>query len=67
MDEFLDIDKGVPAMAQMLTEIFTGGPDLCLSVREDQIEKLFLKVTVCEEIRDELLGTLQAIAKVCCK
>ena len=52
-------------MAQMLTELFVNGAELCLQVREDQVEKIFRIIARCgAEGQVELLITLQAIAKV---
>ena len=66
MDDLLDVDLAVPYIADVLTEVFTGGPELCLKVREEQVEKLFQMVASVgeEEGRAELIMTLQAIAKV---
>jgi len=66
MDDLLDVDLEVPYIADVLTEVFTGGPELCMKVREEQVEKLFQMVASVEEEegRAELIMTLQAIAKV---
>ena len=65
MDGFLDCGIAVASMAQMLTELFVNGAELCLQVREDQVEKIFRIITGCRaEGQVELLITLQAIAKV---
>jgi len=66
MDDLLDVDLAVPYIADVLTEVFTGGPELCMKVREEQVEKLFQMVASVEEEegRAELIMTLQAIAKV---
>ena len=66
MDDLLEINLAVPYIAEVLTEVFTGGPELCLKVREEQVEKLFQMVASVgeEEGRAELIMTLQAIAKV---
>ena len=66
MDDLLEINLAVPYIAEVLTEVFTGGPELCMKVREEQVEKLF-QMVVCareEEERVKLIMTLQAIAKV---
>ena len=66
MNDLLEIDVAVPYMAEVLTEVFTGGPEISLKVREDQVERLFhLVATGGEEGRAELIITLQAMAKVC--
>ena len=66
MNDLLEIDLAIPYIAEVLTEVFTGGPELCLKVREEQVEKLFQMVTSLgeDEGRAELILTLQAIAKV---
>ena len=56
----------VPCMAEVLTEVFTGGPEISLKVREEQVERLFhLVATGGNEGWAELINTLQAMAKVC--
>ena len=66
MDDLLEIDVAISYIADVLTVVFTGGPELCLKVREDQVEKLFEMVTSLRgmEERAQLILTLQAIAKV---
>ena len=66
MDDLLEIDVAISYIADVLTVVFTGGPELCLKVREDQVEKLFEMVTSLREMeeRAQLILTLQAIAKV---
>lgn len=66
MDDLLEIDMAISYVADVLTVVFTGGPELCLKVREDQVEKLFEMVTSLRgmEERAQLILTLQAIAKV---
>ena len=66
MDDLLEIDVAISYVADVLTVVFTGGPELCLKVREDQVEKLFEMVTSLRgmEERAQLILTLQAIAKV---
>ena len=66
MDDLLKIDVAIPYIADLLTEVFTGGPELCLKVREEQVEKLFQMVASLGEKkgRTELIVTLQAISKV---
>ena len=64
-DGFLDCGIAVTSMAQMLTELFVNGAELCLQVREDQVEKIFKIFRKCQaEGQVELLITLQAIVKV---
>lgn len=66
MSDLLEIDLAVPFMAEVLMEVFSGGPEICLHVREDQVERIFQLVASGEEAgQAELLMTLQAIAKVC--
>lgn len=66
IDDLLEIDLAVPYMAEVVTEVFTGGPELCLKMHEEQVEKLFQILTSVgeDEGRAELILTLQAIAKV---
>ena len=66
MDDLLKIDVAIPYIADVLTEVFTGGPELCLKVREEQVGKLFQMVASLGEKkgRPELIMTLQAISKV---
>ena len=66
MDDLLKIDVAIPYIADLLTEVFTGGPELCLKVREEQVGKLFQMVASLgeKEGRTELIMTLQAISKV---
>ena len=66
MDDLLKIGVAIPYIAEVLTEVFTGVPELCLKVREDQVAKLFQMVVSVkeEEGRAALVLTLQAIAKV---
>lgn len=66
MDDLLDIDIGIASMAEVVAEIFIGRPELCLRVREDQIIKIFSRITQNEllEGRPELLYVLQTMAKV---
>lgn len=68
MDELLQIEVAVSHMAELLTEVFTGGPELCLKVKEEQIEQVFEKITKTTrtnpECVPELTTILQAIAKV---
>ena len=65
MNDLLEIEVAVPYMAEVLTEVFTGGPQINLKVREDQVERLFHLVAGGEEGQAELIITLQAMAKVC--
>ncbi len=65
MSDLLEIEVAVPYMAEVLQEVFTGGPEICLKVTEDQVERVFqLVVTGGEEGRAELIGIIQAMAKV---
>ncbi len=66
MDDLLEIEVAVPYMAEVLTEVFNGGLEICLKVREEQVERVFqLVVTGGKEGRAELIGILQAMARVC--
>ena len=66
MEDLLDVEVGVASMADMLTEMFTGGAQLCLKVREDQVARVF-SIIAQEELPEgipELLQVLQAMATV---
>ena len=66
MEDLLEVEVGVASMADMLAEVFTGGAELCLKVREDQVARVF-SIIAREELpegRPELLQALQAMAKV---
>ena len=66
MEELLEVEVGVASMADMLAEVFTGGTELCLKVREDQVARVF-SIIVRKELlegRPELLQILQAMAMV---
>ena len=66
MDELLDVNIGVGSMAALVAEIFIGRPELCLKVREDQIAKIFTRISQKEQQdgRPQLLYVLQVMAKV---
>ena len=66
MGDLLEVDIGIASMAEVIAEIFTGGHELCLKVREDQVARVFSLVAQGElpEGRPELLNALQAMAKV---
>ena len=66
MGDLLEVDIGIAAMAEVIAETFTGGHELCLKVREDQVARVFSLVAQEElpEGRPELLHALQAMAKV---
>ena len=66
MDELLDVNIGVGSMAALVAEIFIGRPELCLKVREDQIAKIFTRISQKEQQdgRPQLLYILQVMAKV---
>lgn len=66
MEGLLEVEIGIASMADVLTEVFTGGPDLCLKVKEDQVARLFSLIARDDlpEGRPELLHALQAMAKV---
>ena len=55
----------MPAIGELLAEVFTGGTEICLKVTEAQVERLFLLIAHHgDEGRAELILTLQAMAKV---
>ena len=66
MDDLLEIGVAISYIAEELTEVFSGTLELCLKVREDQVEKLFQMVASLGATNGgtELIMTLQAIAKV---
>ena len=64
MEDLLDVEIGIPNMADVLAEVFTGGPDLCLRVKEEQVARVFSLVAQDDLGRPELLQALQAMAKV---
>lgn len=58
----------LPFLAEMLTAIFTGMPELCLRVEEQQIRGIFELIIRSKEDpvgQVALLSTLSTIAKVC--
>ena len=66
MGDLLDVEIGIANMAGVLAEVFTGGPELCLKVREDQVASVFSLIAQdLPEGRPELLHALQAMSKVC--
>lgn len=52
-------------MALVLTEVFTGGPEIALRVKEEQVERIFHLVSVGDTARADLMDTLQSMVKVC--
>jgi len=84
MDDLLEVSYATSEMAELLTEVstywtalsikltliqvFTGGKEICLRIRETQIDRIF-KLIVKSECsgRPQLLEMLQAIVKVCYK
>ena len=66
MNDLLEVDIGIASMADIIAEIFTGAPELCLKVREDQIAKIFTLIAQKElpQGRPELLYALQVMVKV---
>ena len=66
MDDLLNVVIGIASMAEVVAEIFTGRPELCLKVREDMIVKVFTRIAQKElpQGRPELLYALQAMTKV---
>ena len=65
MDDLLAVDIGIASMAEVIAEIFTGGPELCLKLKEGHVARIFTLVAQPElPGRCELLYALQAMAKV---
>ena len=65
MSDLLEIGIAVPSIGELLTEVFTGGTEICLKVTEAQVERLFTIISnEGEQGRAELILTLQAMAKV---
>ena len=65
MGDLLDVEIGIANMAGVLAEVFTGGSELCLKVREDQVARVFSLIAQdLPEGRSELLYVLQAMSKV---
>ena len=64
MSDLLEANVALASMGELLTEVFTGGPEICLKVREEQVERIFNIIKTENEGRAELLFTLQAMAKV---
>ena len=65
MEDLLGVDIGIAIMAEVIAEIFTGKPELCLKLKEHHVARIFLLVAQPElPGRPELLHALQAMAKV---
>ena len=66
MGDLLKINIAVAYMAEVLTEVFTGGPEICLKIKEEQIQQIiqFIALGDSYEGRSELFTTLQTMAKV---
>ena len=66
MEDLLEVDIEIAAMAEVIAEIFTGQYELCLKVREDQLARIFSLVAQRDllEGRPELLNALKAMVKV---
>ena len=65
MEVLLDVDIAVSALGELLSEVFTGGTEICLKVTEAQVERLFsLIVQKGEKGRKEFILALQSMAKV---
>ena len=62
--DLLEANVALASMGELLTEVFTGGPEICLMVREEHVEKIFNVINSETEGRAELISALQAIAKV---
>ena len=57
----------LPFLAEMLTEVFIGMPDLCLRITDDQIGSIFKLIIQCKGDtvgQVALLATLSTIIKV---
>ncbi len=82
VDNLLQLETAVPAVAEVLAEVFAAGAmdayasqqtlyqqleKVHMQVREDQIEKIFELIAENEEGRPKLLYALQYIAKVTIK
>ncbi len=66
MIDLLEIEVAMPYVAEVVMEVFTGGPEICLRVTEEQVERVFqLVVAGRDEERAEHIGILQAMTKVC--
>ncbi|XP_065894275.1 inositol 1,4,5-trisphosphate-gated calcium channel ITPR1-like isoform X2 [Dysidea avara] len=64
MDDLLEIDIAALNVAELLTEVFTGGTEICLRVRETQINHIFDLIVKSESSgRPEWLEMLRAIVK----
>ncbi|XP_019851941.1 PREDICTED: inositol 1,4,5-trisphosphate receptor type 3-like [Amphimedon queenslandica] len=69
IDDLLDITVPVPVLsdlADLITEVFTGGPELILKVTEDHIEKIFgiMKDSENCNVQAQFMVTLEAMAKI---
>jgi hypothetical protein len=64
MNDLLDIEVAVPYVAMVLTEVFTGGPEICLRVKEEQVERVFHLISEGGGGSPDLLHTLQSMVKV---
>ena len=46
-------------------QVFTGGQEICLKIKEQQVEQVFLLIAYGGDVgRAELLGMLQSVVKV---
>ncbi|XP_019849951.1 PREDICTED: inositol 1,4,5-trisphosphate receptor-like [Amphimedon queenslandica] len=56
----------LPFLADLITEVFTGGPELIMKVKDDQIEKIFEIIISCNYpmAQAQFLVTLEAIVKI---
>ncbi|XP_065909470.1 inositol 1,4,5-trisphosphate-gated calcium channel ITPR1-like [Dysidea avara] len=65
MDDLLQLDVAIPDMAGLLTEVFTGGKEICLKLKEQQVQQVFNLIVHGGTVgRAELLTMLQATVKV---
>ncbi|XP_065883200.1 inositol 1,4,5-trisphosphate-gated calcium channel ITPR1-like isoform X2 [Dysidea avara] len=69
VDSLLNVTIAIPEMASLLTEVLTEGHELCLKIKETQIEQLFKSIKVFYIDRDicpcsEVFELLQAMVKV---
>ena len=51
-------------MAMVLIEVFTGGPEIPLRVKEEQVERIFHLLSAGGSAAPDLLQSLQSMVKV---
>ena len=65
LSDLLEINVAVEQMSEMLTEVFTGSPEICFKVKAEQIQRMFNIIASGEDLGSyELINTLQAMANV---